>query len=248
MTYLIRFINEFRFNLMEYFRNPLEAFFGTLFLAAIPFTLIYVSDNNSILSIPTSSFTIGYLAWMLATASFLSISKCVVDEVTKGTVLSHVSDDNTLLSLVINRGGSSIVISIILNIFVVLAPVYLYNPELLEPALKASPYLVAGIPSALGIGLILGAVSLISKKTDSILMIGNLLFISLVFMPYTYITAALPFVHALKLSKLASTGRTISLIDIALVFIISSVYLVIGCLVFFKVENKCRDKGTLNYA
>jgi ABC-2 type transport system permease protein len=254
-----------------YFRYPLNIFYfivePIIWLSPFYFMSKVFSSGNSLSGFQAYTGSSNYMGFLIigfmvtaySSAAMWNVGFSIKDEMMDGVLESNWTAPVNRAVLVISTSVFEFLRCTIEIVFTFIVCHYLFDFNININIIKAILFMIPGIISLIGIGLIMASLVLLIKNANAVVDISSALlsgfsgadFPIQIFPKYILpITFAIPLTYLNDGVRALLIGQT-PLIDIRMQFLILCVCMIIfislGYFIFMKVEGKCRERGLSGY-
>lgn len=194
---------------------------------------------------------VGFLVWTLVTIAFMDLSGTLSTEASQGTLEQLAMAPSGLSRVLLSRAVASLGYQIMIAAVFLLVMMATTGRWLHLDLLSILPVLVLTVSGVLGIGLIMGGLTLLYKQTGALLGILQFAFLGLLALPvqqYAFLKAAPLSWGSYLLGQIMVDGHsllTLPAADLLLLVANSAGYVTLGVIVFKLCEAKARERGLL---
>ncbi|MNB70739.1 ABC-2 type transporter [compost metagenome] len=198
-----------------------------------------------------SSLALGFVVWSFASASYSGVAGEAADEVRRRTLEQLCVVGRPLAVILLVRSSVQIAGALTGTLVLLHVTFWIVGLPLDVPVLPLITILLVSAPSLLGLGLIMGGLSVLFKQAEAVNALMLLGVVALVGLP-TYpgnMLALLPFSHAAAWIIAEQDGLLLKGEGPRLLFIVgnAAVYLAVGLAVFNACYRAARRRGTLGH-
>jgi ABC-2 type transport system permease protein len=227
----------------------LSLLFAGLFLGAS-----YLAGPQRDFGARMDSIIVGYVAWLLVLGIFSGIAGEIEQEAKAGTLEQLALSDRSFLLISVIRVLANLTINLLITLTVLACILWLTGARIAftSAVLPSIGLLTVG---ATGLGLIMGAIALLMKKTTALIGLMQLVLLFMVFLQSAPGgEQSLQWQDVIPLSSSVAQMRAIltteylpSAADHLIPAINALTYLVIGCALFVWAYRKAKCNGTLGH-
>jgi ABC-2 type transport system permease protein len=238
-------------------RYPVQTFGGMLTIVAVFMMILtgarYISGPLAGSQARQGSLVVGLVLWNLLMLSISEISSGIQSEAQIGTLEHLFLASQGLLKTMLLRACATEILFVAVNVVIASSIALVMHIDL-----SISPGIVIPLLGALlatnGIGLVLGAVALLSKRIGSAVQLMQFVLVSSVVIPFEQFVPEralrlmdlLPLIaasHALR--DVMARGQALSLESAALILLNGTAYFAIGAFIFSRGQAVAHRRGAL---
>ncbi len=247
MNYLALLGNELRVQLIEMRQYWFETFSSSLVVIGV-FVGLFFGIKSMVPGMQESGsldgLLFGFLLWSFATGAYNTVTDSIIEDTHKGFIEQLFLCPAGFVQLMLVRTVAGLFSGYLFTIlFVLLAMAFTGN--WIEINFFTLFFLLAlAAPSLVGLGFVISGLALLFKKVATVGMLMTMAFMGLVALdglPFN-LFSLLPFVPGASLAREVILGQQpINLVHLGIVALNSLVYLVVGLLVFRRMEAKAKQ-------
>ncbi len=250
------FVAEFQRTYLDFRRYWLEAV-SQLVIVTVMFILLlqgakFLAGPLAGDSSRTDTVIIAFVVWTVALGLIGSIAHGVQQESSTGTLEQIFLSTRNATMLFIIRGLVSVIFTIALSILTLFFLLFITQRNLHFSFQVVLPFLIL-VMGSLGISLVMGALTLLVKQTNSFLAIFQFALLFLVMIPIEeftvllrYAVSCIPLLPSVGLIRQILTGFGMDYTLLVLALINSGLLLFIGIWLFRKAEKRAKHQGLLS--
>lgn len=237
-------------------RYPMEAVAVVVMLVIMFYGLFlgadYMAGPSANFSERLDGIVIGYAAWMLTVGVFNGIGGDIQQEIQVGTLEQIFIAKRSFLTVTLVRALANLAINVVLTTVMLLAIMALTGTWLTFTTKIILPLTIV-IITAIGLGLVLGGLTILLKRTRGLMGMAQFGLIFLMMTPFEtfkgfmgLLGEILPLAKGMGLVRASLIPETtLATSDLLIASANSLVYLLLGCIVLVRFTRSARKNGTL---
>lgn len=243
--------------IIEFKRYLFNTIGGILTIYVIFLLLFFGYKGVSGINIDTGdtleNLVVGFVLWSFLMFSYQDVKCTITEENKKGTLEQLYMSAYPFTLLIIIKSVISMLFNLIFTGIILILTMNTTKVFLNIDIISLMPLLILTGLSILGIGLMLGGLSLIFKKVESYMQIVQFLIVGLVALPVNRfpILRLLPgSLGASMIRKITVHGENIldfSSLEMLQLTGVAILYLTLGCIIYKICESKVMEKGILGH-
>ena len=251
MHWWLLFKNEVKLQIFEMRQYWLETVAGLLAVCGLFLALFYgvksfANEGEQIQSLDGLVF--GFLLWSFASAAYMSVTKCVVEDTQKGYIEQLFINPKGFTAILFVKTMVELFSALFFMTLIAYLTMWLTGNWIDINFPLFFMVLLMAAPSLIGLGLFVSGFALVFKRVDTIAQMLTLALMALVALdglPFGPISF-LPFTPGVSLAKEWVLKQSpINISDIIIVLANSAIYMFIGSLVFSYFEKVAKRKNLI---
>lgn len=249
MAWWLLFKNEVKLQAFEMRQYWFETLAGLIAVCGIFIALFYgiksfAFEGEQVQSLDGLVF--GFLLWSFASAAYMSVTKCVVEDTQKGYIEQLFINPKGFTSILFVKAIVELISALLFMTLIAHLTMWLTGNwiDINFPLFFVA--LLMAAPSLIGLGLLVSGVALVYKKVDTIaqmLTLGLMALVALEGLPFGPVSF-LPFTPGVSIAKdWVLNDGPINTTDILIVLGNSALYMLIGSAVFKHFERVAKRKN-----
>lgn len=250
MSLLYSFIIKEYILMKRYIINSLAGGITLYIIFFIIFQGISSVSGGNLLGDTIESIIVGYIVWIMAISSFQDITLTIQDEKKQGTIGQLFMAKYNLIRLLLTKVFAQFILNFILIGFMLVLLMVTTKYYLHFKVLEVLIILLIINLNYWGIGFFFGGLSLLYKKTESILQIMQFAFMALIISPIEVgVIKYLPSTWGIEVLKrvVNNSNYILGSEDIILLVLSSLSYFGLGMISFYFSKKKAIRKGIVEH-
>lgn len=244
-------INEFKLQYYEMRQYWVETVFGLLFLSGMFLSLffgikIFIPDAESAVSL--DGLMVGYVIFIFCSGAFNAVPEMLGEYTQKGFLEQLYMTPYGFTRFLIAKVLATLLMTVLSTVILSYFAMAVTGNWIDLNFLILMPLLFLAVPSAIGIGLVIGGLTIVYKKIGiiaSLAMIGIIALISVPALPLSLATL-LPIAPGAHLIRLAMLDpEPLPILYFLIVALNSAIYLALGTVIYKKLEATAKRRNLI---